>query len=120
MQHSLDQNELEEKRAYEETLRKMQHSLDQNELEEKRAYEETLRKMQHSLVQIELEEKRAYEDCLEAGLTTKDGLPNDKTMLKASCKSYWRYVLIIIQLCRNEGTHSFDFLARFGGSTKWL
>ena len=76
-------------------------------------HEETLRKMRHSLDQVKLDANRAYKDCLEAWLTTEDGLPNDETMLKASCKSYWRYVLIIIQLCRNEETYPFNFVARF-------
>ncbi|OBT60066.1 hypothetical protein VE03_10401 [Pseudogymnoascus sp. 23342-1-I1] len=51
-------------------------------------YEATLVKMQDNLGQIELDVKRAYADCLEAGLITEDGLPNDETMLKASCKYY--------------------------------
>ena len=71
---------------------------------------EKLGEMQHRLNQIEPDIERSHEDCLEAGLITKDGLPNDKTMLKAGCKSYWRYVLIIIQLFRNE-TYSFEYLA---------
>ncbi|OBT52026.1 hypothetical protein VE04_09399 [Pseudogymnoascus sp. 24MN13] len=51
-------------------------------------HEATLVKMQDNLDQIELDADRAYEDCLKAGLITKDGLPNDETMLKASCKYY--------------------------------
>ncbi|KFY01146.1 hypothetical protein O988_02884 [Pseudogymnoascus sp. VKM F-3808] len=59
-------------------------------------HEEALREMRESLDQVERDSKHALKDCLDAGLATKDGRPNDETML---------------ELCRNVSP--FNIVARF-------